>query len=86
MDPRHFDVLYRRYRDAERMADYRSGVIAAAVANVLRGKDSEPITAADFFPSLRVIFRPAQTPEAMLKVVEMWNAALGGKDLRKQTH
>ena len=83
LDPRRFEVLHARYLDDERVKDYRSGIVAACVSNVLRGRDDIPARPDDFFPSLRQIAQPEQTPEQMLKIVLLWNVALGGKDLRE---
>lgn len=40
-----------RYREQERAANYRAGIVAAAVYNVNRKPNSDPINAMDFFAS-----------------------------------
>lgn len=71
--------------------DLRAGVITAMVANAVRDpkKRREPFGPADFFASLEERDpetlrgpRRRQTWEEQLHVVEMLNAALGGRDLR----
>ena len=54
MTPLQFHVLHKRYVQAEKRADYRSGVVAAILANVNRDpKKSKPYKPEDFFPSLK---------------------------------
>jgi hypothetical protein len=46
----------------EERADLRAGIIAATIANVHRGKDTEPYKAADFKPNYSKP-KPAETSE-----------------------
>lgn len=51
-------------------------------------KRSQPFTAADFMPKFGDPEEPVEESEVMpwerqLKVIEMWNAAVGGGDVRK---
>jgi len=74
--------------------DLQAAIIAATVANMLRGKDSKPVGIEDMLP--RFDDTPAEAeeepdPEAQaarvaqqVAAVEAWNVALGGRDLRKQ--
>jgi len=73
--------LYNLEPWGEFRADYRMGIQMASIYNMFRGKDSKPLNAMDFMPFVE---RPEPTPEDILRKVEMWNAALGGKDMRKQ--
>jgi len=47
-------------------------------------KKHGPYTPADFMPDWDIDEETAQSPEKLLHVVEQWNIALGGKDLRKK--
>jgi hypothetical protein len=68
----------------EERADLRAGIVAATVANVHRGKDDKALTPQDFMPRFEEQPEPkAPDWERMLHMVEMWNAALGGSDLRQ---
>ena len=74
--------------------DLQAAIIAATVANMLRGKDSSPVGIEDMLlrfdePAAEPDDEPdpAETQAAVsrqLAAVEAWNAALGGRDLRKQ--
>lgn len=70
----------------EERADLRSAIVACTVANAFRDpkKHPKPYSARDFMPK----FGPGeeeegQTVEEQLALVELLNAAYGGKDLRK---
>ena len=73
--------------------DLQAAIIAATVANMLRGKDSQPVSIEDMLPHFDDAETdeepdPAETQAAVsrqLAAVEAWNAALGGRDLRKQS-
>lgn len=59
--------------------DHRAGIVAATIANVFKKKSATNITPADFFPE----FNPGrQNWQEQLEIVEMLNAAFGGRDLR----
>jgi len=47
-----FAVLVEAHQEAERMADYRAGVVAAVVANANRGPETPMYKPGDFFASL----------------------------------
>ena len=73
--------------------DLQAAIIAATVANMLRGKDSKAVGIEDMLPRFDEAEEadeepdPAETQAAMarqLAAVEAWNTALGGRDLRKQ--
>lgn len=66
----------------EEKADLRAGIIASTVANTARDpkKQQRPFTPADFMPRQT----EQRDPEELLRVVEQWNIALGGKDLREK--
>lgn len=74
--------------DHQTRSDWRAALVASVLAEINRDKKkkSEPYTVSDFMPE----FGPAsggaedeaQTPEQMLAIVELWNAAYGGVDLR----
>lgn len=68
--------------------DIGSAIVAATFANAFRG-DHEPYTPADFIPSFEKLNSNSteqkvtkQSPEYMLSIVEMLNAAHGGTDYR----
>jgi hypothetical protein len=61
--------------------------LLAMTANVHRAEDAEPVEAMEFLPWWREPLPAEQqnagkTPEEMLAMVEMLNAAFGGEDLR----
>jgi len=61
--------------------DLRAGVIAATIANTFKKKSATRIKPADFFPD----YKPRrQDWQEQLSMVELLNAAFGGKDLRKK--
>lgn len=71
------------------LADLRTGVICSTFANVFRdeNKKPNPFIPTDFFPGLgknnqRSEFSEPQSLDEQLAIVEMLNAAYGGKDLR----
>lgn len=66
----------------EERADTRSAIVAATVANTARDpkKRRRPFTWQEFMP--RFERKQSQTWEQQLRIVEMFNVALGGRDLR----
>lgn len=67
----------------EERADLRAGIVASTVANAARDPkvQRDPFTPQEFMPKFEK--EPTeQTPEQMLAIVEMLNAAFGGQDLR----
>lgn len=69
----------------EERDDYRTGIIASTIANVNRTKNSKIYTPDDFIPKFNNSdVKKEQTISQQLKIVELLNIALGGKDLRKK--
>ena len=68
----------------EERADLRAGIVAATVANAARDPkvQRDPFTPEEFMPKFESEDSTEQTPEQMLALVEMLNAAFGGQDLR----
>ena len=68
----------------EERADLRAGIVASTVANAARDPKTqrEPFTPYEFMPKYETTEPTEQTPEQMLSIVEMLNAAFGGQDLR----
>lgn len=66
----------------EERADLRSAIVAATMANTARDpkKRRRAFTPPEFMP--RFERRQPQTWEQQLRIVEMFNIALGGKDVR----
>lgn len=69
----------------EERGDLRAGIIAATIANANRNpkKRPRPFTPADFMPKVNQRPQKVQSWQEQLKIVEMLNAAFGGRDLRK---
>lgn len=67
----------------EARADLRAGIVASTVANTARDtkKRQEPFKPSEFMPSFEKE-SPEPDSSRMLHMVEMLNAAMGGKDLR----
>lgn len=78
-----FLALLDRLVDARRRADYRAGLITAAIHNLVPRKSGRLAKPEDFFdlPVPRARFR---SPEEMLSVAEKMNAAMGGRDVRSR--
>ena len=76
-------AFYKVEPFGEKRADLRAAVVAAAVANTARDpkKRKKPFTPADFMPRFERK-RERQSWEEQLRMVEMFNVALGGRDLR----
>jgi predicted transcriptional regulator len=66
-----------------RWSDFRAGIIASTIANVNRGKRKKPYKPADFMPK-EEIRTGKKTWQEQLAWIEMINAAMRGKDLRKK--
>lgn len=84
MTPAQFAALTDRLALERERADYRAGVIAATLANVHRSSRARPYRPEDFFhlPSRQGGGRKGW--QQHLALVEMLNAAFGGRDLRKK--
>jgi len=67
-------------------ADLRAGIVASTIANVNRDhkKRSQPYKPEDFMPRRTPAESEEQTPADHLRIIELYNAALGGEDLRKK--
>lgn len=68
----------------EERADLRAGIVASTVANAARDPKTQrdPFTPQEFMPKFETREPTEQTPEQMLSIVELLNAAFGGQDLR----
>jgi len=80
LTPAEWERMARGYLARKEQADYRAALICAVLANIHRDekKRREPYQPSDFMPKSGEQKAP-QTPEQMLRLVELWNAALGGK-------
>jgi hypothetical protein len=67
----------------EHRGDIRSAIVAQTVANVNRPKGRKPWTLDDFLPKYGQRATPEKSPEELLFLAEMINAAFGGVDLRE---
>lgn len=76
-------AYYRIEPFGDERSDLRAGIVAATVANAHRDRKrrARPFEPREFLPQFRAE-RETQSWEDQLHIVEMWNAALGGKDLR----
>lgn len=69
----------------EHRGDVRSAIVAQTIANVNRGKGRKPYTLDDFIPKYGVQATPEKTPDQLLYMAELLNAAFGGVDMREPT-
>jgi hypothetical protein len=76
-----FCALGDRLAAAIRREDHRAGVIGALIANQFRSKGPY-VKPGDLFDLGEGGRGSAMTPEAMLRVAEIANAAMGGRDRR----
>lgn len=65
-----------------RRGDYQAALVAATVANVFRSKGSRALKPEDFLLRFDGGNRRALSSDEMMRMVEQWNVALGGEDLR----
>jgi len=74
-----FAALTERWERKQRSENFRAGLAPAAIVNLFlpRHKRVLPL---DFFEARKTV---RQTPEEMLQRIEMFNLAMGGRDLRK---
>lgn len=82
MTPRFFFALLERHSNREKRLDFRSGIIAATVANSNRGKNSKAYLPEDFMPSLKATKEAAaqqQTWQEQLDMAKRLHAFFGGK-------
>ena len=68
----------------EERADYRAGIVASTYANVHRNpkKRTKAYEPGDFMPVFAAKDTREKSAADMLKIVEMINAAYGGRDKR----
>lgn len=81
MTPRLLDALLDRHQDAQRMIDFRFGMIAMFIHNSNCEKGAEK-SIEDLYPSLKSANAPAQSVDEQLALVEHLNLLFGGEDLR----
>lgn len=60
-------------------------ITASTIANRFRGEDEEIHKIAEFMPPFKKTEPELQTVEEQMQFAAMMTAALGGKDLRKET-
>lgn len=85
-----WQAYYRLEPFGEERDDFRAGTISSTIANVFADpkKRKKPFTPEEFIPEWRVADEEEETEEEQepwrkqLAIVEMLNAAFGGKDLR----
>ncbi len=53
LTPALYARIWREYRVTLNLQDQRAGLITAAIYNVNRGSDTEPVQAHDFYPALK---------------------------------
>ncbi len=72
----------------EERADLRAGIVASTTANASRDrrKRRKPFKPNEFMPRFGTEEPEAQSWERQLQIVEMLNAAFGGKDSRKDAN
>ena len=75
-------IEYNKVEPLEYRDDLRAGMICAVVANAHRAKGQRAFKAEDFMPEIAK--KKEQSWQQQKAVVEMLNAAFGGKDLRKK--
>ena len=78
-------ILERKNLDEQRQ-DYRFAQIACILANANRDpkKKRKPYKVQDFMITKQQKQKREQTPEEIMSMVEMLNAAFGGKDTRRR--
>lgn len=76
---REFEALCRRCNDVRQWLNSRTALVCMVMANMWRNPKRRLFTIDDFMPGGRE--SKPQTPEQMLRVVKMLNAAHGGKVL-----
>ncbi len=66
LTPALYARIWREYRVTLNLQDQRAGLVTAAIYNVNRGSDTEPVQAHDFYPALKPPDRrtPRNTKEA----------------------
>ena len=79
LTPFEFYLLAERYKETEKMLDYRQGIVATLLANSNRDpkKRKKPYVPSDFFPSLSHKKKVAKSPEQLYKMAEVITKVLG---------
>lgn len=77
LTPRQYVALLERHEEAMEWEDYRMGVIASTIVNMLKAKGGKTFKPEDFMPTKR---RKKQTPEEMLAVVKNYMATVDEDD------
>lgn len=72
LSPRQFGALLERHNEEQRKEDWRAGMIAATIANALRGKKGKAYQAEDFMP------RKAQTWQEQLAIAKAYTQSREG--------
>lgn len=67
----------------EQRGDVRTAIVAQTVANTHRGPKQKPYKLDAFLPKYGDRATPDKTPDQLLAIAEMLNAAFGGVDLRE---
>jgi len=73
-------ALTDRHKRAEEWQDYRTGIIASTIVNMLKGKGGKTYEPQDFMPKQK----REQTPEEQLAIVESYMKTIDGEDKRWQ--
>lgn len=76
LTPREFTGLCERHRLALRREDTHFAMVAAVIANTVRGKNQRPARIEDFMPQER----SAQTPAQQAQLFQMFVAAAAGRN------
>ena len=76
MTMREFHALVDRCQDVREWMNSRTALLCAVIVNMHRDPKSTPAKVEDFMPGRE---RKEQTPDEMLAVVRLLNAAHGGK-------
>ena len=69
LTPRQFAALMERHEEAQEWEDYRAGVVACTIVNMLKTKGGKTYKPEDFMPTKR---RKQQTWEEQLAVVKTY--------------
>ncbi len=77
MTLREFRALVDRCEGVREWMNSRTALLCAVIVNMHRDPKSKPVKVEDFMPRRK--HTEEQTPEAMLAIVQLLNAAHGGK-------
>ena len=73
LTPRELMALQERHEEAQEWQDYRAGVVAAAIVNMLKTKGGKTYKPQDFMPTRK---QKKQTWQEQLAVVETYMATV----------